>query len=351
NVKKVPISTVQEWEQFFQSKPEWREGLTKIPPSKVLEFEEYFQTVATFRMHEQLIWNISWEGVEDTVLEGERAERLQERIKTLVMVHYRKHPSEEWIQFIRKLLELHIVYKEREMVKLSKELKRILICAVTIKLKATEWKYDRLYSEVDRFELGQIFPDEIKLIKEKLKPMVQCEVTKMNTLLPSKAQLDPAKISNLIDELLSKGYMSILTHIRELNLLWFSEEELYREDKLWSHLISLTVSIESLGGEWFPGTAGLGSVFEKAFRGYKTLTRGRICDARDPSEFIKKLNLILQKQISHTDPWGSRLLIANLVRNYVAHGGRYTSEMLGNKFIIVYEAILATLLCLFYTKP
>lgn len=368
NVKKVPISTVSEWEQSFQSKPEWRETLTKVHPSKVLEFEECFQTLADFRMYELLIWNIEWEGVEDVCLEGERAERFEKRVKDLATVHYNKHSPERWIQFIRKLVELHVRYEEREKLKLSKELKRILISAVNINLHATGWGYERLCNEVDGFvksrafihtasngstiypgKLEQIFPNETKLLREKTKPILQSEVTEMNKFLPNGTPLDPSKIDDLIDELLSKGYISILTHIMELNRLWFSGEDLHREDKLWSHLVSLTVSIESLGREWFPRTTELQYIFQKAFSGYKTLNPGRNCNASNPSEFIKKLSSILQRH--HSDPCGSCLLIANLVRNYVAHGGRYTSEILGNKFVTVFKAILTTLLYLFHTKP
>lgn len=346
---------------------EWNPLTKQLFHSKIQEWEDCFQTLADYCMFKNLLHYDDTLYSEYDLIEGPAYKRLCEQEKIRAIRCYEQHPYDKWIRFIRKLIELHVRYREREKVKLAEELKRTLIEAVEMVLNSTGYKYEQFCDEVDGpfkgersfrcslddgiiihpGELERIFPNEIKQLKEDVVWKLKEHAERMNKSLPKEEELDSEVSSRLTETLVSQDYVDILTHIYQIEHLWFSEE-LFWVDTLWAHLRSLAVCIENVGRKWFPKSNGIEGIFHAAFSKYKKLKHTRIgnCDVKTSEEFKRKLDILLN-QPRATEHCGQHLLITELTRNYLGHGGQLASGILGSKFINIYRALVETLLSLY----
>jgi len=342
-----------------------------IHHSSLLEFADMFQAVSNFRMMESLIWTDMTSDLKESVVEGEIFETLTTKIAHSAKNEYERHPHIQWIKFIRKLVEIHKSYLERERIKLSNEFMFFLRSTISILIDANKKSFEEISNEYDgKFKgimsqcieenvmvypgmLQQIFPDEIKQSKERSSWQIERYLNELNGLLPDNSKLSTKIKDDLIDSIIEGGHEILLSHVHEIQELWFNRR-LHWTSSIWAHIRSFAISIESLGRVWFDQNY-LGNILETAFRKDYTSLRdsigAEITDAEKPDEYIQKLNKILKhKKENIKGICGHHLVIAHLTRNYLSHNVQFEPEMLGSLFVEVYKSLVFTLICLFVSK-
>ncbi len=353
----------------------WKKGWGIIRrefiPSKVLELSDLFQTTTNFRMMESLIWHDITFDIKSSVIEGEPFEQLNTRRIELEKSEFNKHQYEDWIRFIRKLVELYKHYTEREKIKLSNELKRFLTSAINMIIDATQKSFEELSNDYDgRFkgsrslcrdddvfiypgELFRIYPDELQQIKERAGWVLISYVKQFSATLPDNEDIENRIKDSLIDSIVGSGHDLLLSHLYEIEYLW-SNRRPHWEGSIWAHLRSLAISIESLGHEWCQQKY-LGNILEhffgKEYTNLRNSIGNKITDANTLEEYKQKLAMILEhKRVSAEGICGHHLLVAHLTRNYFSHWNKYEPDMLGSLFLGVYKDLVLTLISLFVQK-
>lgn len=343
----------------------------EISPSKILEYSELFQTVSNFRMIESLIWFDMTFDLKKSFIERELLEKILKEIKTVAKKEYEKHVHTGWINFIRKLVELFTKYFEEEKIKLSNELKSFLSSSLNMIMYATQKSFEEISDEYDgRFKgvrmlclenniviypgkLDKIFPDELKQSKERSLLIVEVYINELNKTLHDDAKIDAKVKEELIDNIIGCGHEIILSHLHELRKFWFNREPHWRSS-IWAHIRSLTISIESIGQEWYKKRSRkeiFKSVFNEDYDDFRKVIGEKITDAEKPDEFKQKLTKILEyskKDIKRI--YGYHFVIAHLTRNYLSHNVQFDPEMLGSLFVEVYKSLVFTLISLFVKK-
>ena len=343
----------------------------ELQPSKLSCFCEYFQTISNFRMMESLTrQNITFD-VKSSVIEGELYKQLRTRIVEQAIKEYEKHSYSDWIKFIRKQVELYTEYTEREKLKLADELKRFLTRTINMIMDATKKSFEEIKNDYDgRFkgsrcqcrdegimiypgELERIYPDEVKESKEMARRSFYSLIKEINETLPNNFKIEEKTIDALIDNIIESGHHLFLSHLHEIEKLWFNHSP-HWESSIWAHLRSFTVSIESIGQEWY-GQRYLTNILVNAFKKEYTSLRDsideRIIFAETASEYRQKIAIIMEHKKKGTDSiCGHHLITANLTRNYFAHNVKIEPDMLGSMFIEVYKDLVFTLISLFVKK-
>jgi hypothetical protein len=342
----------------------------ELHPSKHIGFYEYFQTISNFEMMESLIWHDITFDIKSLVIEGESYKQLVTRTAEQAKKEYEKHPYPEWIRFIRKLVELYTEYTEREKIKLSLECKRFLTSIINVVMDATKKSFEEISVDYDgKFKgcmglcdeegasfypggLGRIYPDTVKEAKEMARWSFESQIKQFNEAHPDDL-IKETIIDALIDNIIESGHYMLLSHLHEIEKLWFNHSPHWKSS-IWSHLRSLVVSIESIGQEWY-GQRYLNNTLENAFKKeYASLKKSigaGITDAKIPSEYKQKITKILKRRRESTfGICGYHLVSAHLTRNYFTHKIKFESDMLGSLFIEIYKDLLFTLISLFVKK-
>lgn len=360
-------------EENYATKQKKGWGILKkeLQPTKLVSFFEYFQTISNFRMMESLIWHDTTFDVSSMVIEGELYKQLITRTIAQAKKEYEKHSYPEWIKFIRKLTELHTRYTEREKIRLSDECKRFLTSTINMIIDATKKSFEKICSDYKgRFKkcmglcmeddvffypsaLESIYPDRFAQDKEKAKWSFKYQIKQFNKTCPDNLKIEETIIDSLIDDIIESGHHLLLSHLREIEELWFNRTPRW-ESSIWAHLRSFTISIESIGSEWFKEKY-LSEILEHAFKKEYTKLRDsinkRITDAKTPTEYKQKLAKIWACKKDHICGICSYHLVStHLTRNYLSHKIILEPDMLGSLFIEVYRDLLFTLISLFIKK-
>lgn len=353
-----------------KQKKGWGIFKQELHPSKLASFYEYFQTISNFVMTESLIrLDITFD-LKCSVIEGELYKQLRGRIAEQAKKEYEKHSYSEWIMFIRKLVELFTEYNEREKLKLVDELKRFITSTINMLMDATKKSFEEIKNDYDgRFkglrcqcrdegimiypgELERIYPDEVKEAKERARWSFESQIKQFNETLPDNLKIEEKIIDVLIDNIIESGHHLLLSHLHEVEKLWFNHSP-HWESSIWAHLRSFAVSIESIGQEWY-GQRYLTNILKNAFKEYTNLkdSIGKgITDAKTLSEYKQNFDKISEyKKKGIHGICGYHLVSANLTRNYFSHKIKSEPDMLGSMFIEVYKDLLFTLISLFVKK-
>ncbi len=354
-----------------KQKKGWGIFRKELQPSKLGSFCEYFHTISNYRMMEALIWHDITFDVKSSVIEGELFKQLSTRTAEQAVKEYGKHSFPEWIKFIRKLVELYNEYTKREKIKLADELKRFLTSTINMLMDATKKSFEEIKNDYDgRFkgfrcqcrdegimiypgELERIYPDEVKESKELARRSFHSQIKEINETLPNDSKIEEKIIDSLIDNIIESGHHLFLSHLHEIEKLWFNHRP-HWESSIWAHLRSFAVSIESIAQEWY-GQNKLGSILEYAFKkeyiNLKDSIGKGIIDAKTPSEYKQKITKISEyKKKGIHGICGYHLVSAHLTRNYFSHKIKFEPDMLGSMFIEVYKDLLFTLISLFVKK-
>lgn len=352
-----------------------------IRKSRILEFLDLFQTTSNYRMLASIIRIIVTDDVEGTVIEGEYYRTLEERIKKIAEKEYAKYNKSEWMQFLRKLVELYYHYTELEKNKLSQELKTLLRSTANMVMMARKIDFMTLCDEygegnkswgiryIDDIRiyykgLEKIFPIEINQLRERALSILPSYTKKVNDWLPDGSKLSDNFHEQLVSTIIDEGNGLLLTHLHEIEDLWFNHK-LYRIGSIWAHLRSFAVGIEDIGKKWFRGR-GIDGVFKKAFgnnygkleseynRLKPTHCKNGITEADTPTDFIKKSKYILENKnlysLSGSPLCKYYLVVTKLTRKFVSHHIKIESTMMGSLFVEVYRCLIQTLVSLFAQK-
>lgn len=360
----------------------WSVIKENIHKSRILEFSDLFQTVSNFRMLKSIIWIIETDDVKGNVIEGKRYKTLEERTKKIAKKEYKCH-EDEWLKFIRKLVELYNHYTELEKNKLSQELKRFLGDTATMVIMARDIDFKTLCDEygegnkswgikiIDDIRvyykgLEKIFSIEENQLREHAHSIFPSYIKQINESLPADSKL-PDNFNEQLVDIIKKGDILLLTHLHEIEELWFNHK-LHWVGTIWAHLRSLAIGMEDIGKEWFDERT-LEGVFKKAFgENYKNLKekydsklpkakdgKNSITWATTPDEFIKKLNCILKNKdlsnnISNSPLCKYHLVVTRLTRNFIAHHTEI-EDIRWSLFIEIYRCLILTLISLAQKKP
>lgn len=339
--------------------------------SKLIKYYELFQTVSNFRMMESLIWLDLTLGVKEPVIEGELLNELNKKREKIAKKEYQKYSHDEWIIFIRKLVEVYNEYLKREKIKLSMELKRFLADTVRMIMYATQKslqeisddydgkykgsKWIGLYERIKIYpgEIKRIFPDELEEVRKRASKVLEGYIRQLNKILPDSQQISLDIKDKLINSIIESGHELLLSHIYKIEEFWFNRK-LHWVSSIWAHLRALTVSIESIGTEWY-NTHFLSNILKSAFPEYKSLKESidkNITDAKSFKEYKEKLSKIYEHKKKHNNKGlcGHHLVVAHLTRNYFSHRIIFEPVMLGSKFLEVYRDLIFTLISLFIPK-
>lgn len=354
-----------------KQKKGWGIFKQELHPSKLASFYLYFQTISNFVMMESLIrLDITFD-LKCSVIEGELYKQLRGRIAEQAKNEYEKHSYSEWIKFIRKLVELFTEYNEREKLKFVDELKRFITSTINMLMDATKKSFEEIKNDYDgRFkglrcqcrdkgimiypgELERIYPDELKEAKERARWSFESKIKQFNETLPDNLKIEEKIIDVLIDNIIESGHHLLLSHLHEVEKLWFNHSP-HWESSIWAHLRSVAVSIESISQEWY-GQNKLGSILEYAFKKEYTNLKDSIgkgiIDAKTLSEYKQKFDKISEhKKKGIHGICGYHLVSAHLTRNYFSHKIKFEPYMLGSMFIEVYKDLVFTLISLFVKK-
>lgn len=353
-----------------KQKKGWGIFKQELHPSKLIGFYEYFQTISNFEMMESLIRHDITFDVRSMVIEGELYRHLKTRTAEQAKKEYEKHSPSEWIKVIRKLVELYTKYTEREKIRLADECKRFLTGTINMIIDATKKSFEEIIADYDgKFkgcmglceeegvyfhpgELERIYPDTVKEAKEMARWSFESQIKQFNETHPD-VLIEETIIDALIDNIIESGHYLLLSHLHEVEKLWFNHTPRW-VSSIWAHLRAFTISIESIGQEWY-GQRYLNNILEYAFK--KEYSRLRdsigqgITDAKTPAEYKQKITKILEHKKEGTSGiCGYHLVSAHLTRNYFSHKIKFESGMLGSIFIEVYKDLLLTLISLFVKK-
>lgn len=367
------LSLMHTIEENYATKQKKGWGIFKkeLQPTKLISFFEYFQTISNFEMMESLIQHDITFDVRSMVIEGELYKQLKMRTAEQAKKEYEQHPYPEWIKFIRKLVELHTEYTEREKIKLSNECKRFLTSTINMIIDATKKSFEEISADYDgNFEgcrglcgeegvyfypgeLERIYPDTVKEAKERARWAFESQIKQFNETRSDELKIEEKIIDALIDNIIESGHYVLLSHLHEIEELWFNRTPRWKSS-IWAHLRSFAISIESIGQEWY-GQRYLSNILEYAFK--KEYSRLRdaigqgISDAKTPADYKQNLVKILERKKNGIyGICGYHLIVAHLTRNYFSHQVKFEPDMLGSLFIEVYQDLLLTLISLFVKK-
>ncbi len=341
----------------------------EIHQSKILKFSDIFQTVLDYRMLEAIIYSMATRKTNTNIIEEGDLDNLSKQICKIAEDEYFAHPQEDWIRFMQKLVELYNNYLKHEKQNLSHMLKQFLKSTAEMIIVARDIDFEQLCNEyndgytgcgmsiIDGIEvyphgLEEIFPMEAKQLSEHALKVLPGYLKSFYKILPNKFQLHDKLVKQLVLTLTSEGNELILVHLHEIENLWFNRI-LHWQGSIWAHLRSFATSIETLGKEWYGGYM-MGSMLNKAFRDYskrvKDIYGKCITDAKDPDEFVCKLDEILNKRTVYGDLFGYYVVITHLFRSFSSHyNKKIEPHMLGSRFLNIYECLIFTLMTL-YTK-
>ncbi|MCK4739540.1 MAG: hypothetical protein KAT46_06290 [Deltaproteobacteria bacterium] len=346
----------------------WGAISQEIYSTKLTEFDCFFKVVASFSYRRSLL-----RGDYNTNSKRRRVDR-DKLAKVCVAVA--KDLTEggtykEWVRFLRKLIEIHELYRSEEKILLSLEAKAWIVRTVILLRNAKKISFEQICDDVSGFlkgksrlgngledgvvihpgRLEEMFPDETYDVEENIGWMLEGAFEHFNKSLSKDEHLPSGLWKDLLDELKHEPTGTVLHPIRKMHATYFGDE-LWRDDELWDAITRLTIVIEEYGGKWIGKKKKLDGIFKTFFKSeYEKLQRqvgGNVKDASDTKEFLEKLKKI---QTSNGGSFGKRcgghILVTCLVRNFSAHGGRLKGKHLSENLEVLYHFLLGTFFAMY----
>ncbi|HAD82873.1 MAG: hypothetical protein A2509_02760 [Candidatus Edwardsbacteria bacterium RIFOXYD12_FULL_50_11] len=292
-------------------------------------------------------------------------------IKRVAKRIYLKQCKDEWVRFIRNIVQCHKTYEENEKYKLATEVKSILTNTIRLIALATgktiveisdfyegKFKGSRYSSCIDDDKslvsvgaLREIYKKEYSHTKENILDIL---LNYSNGYAPLEKYNRKDLCANLVDDIMLKGYEYFIIYLAEIRSLW-NDKPLYWEAAIWSQLRSFNTAAEALSKEWF-SEKHLNNNIQKAFgKDYDKLVKSisnskTITDAKTLDEFKANYFGIIKysnEKLNNEKLLCNRnLVIMHLARNYLSHnikteGTQLRSEEFGTIFDSIIYAVLS----------
>jgi len=336
----------------------------KLLRSVLGEFTPFFNTITSFRCrYNILIASLHESAGKKRIKWGE----VQRRTKSFSKELFLSQCYENWIRFLRKLIELHESYLEDEKYLLSLEVKSYMASTVAFLgySKGSKYKFEKICKDVSgRFDkrlgsgyvqgviiypgrLEEIFADEEYDLESNVRWVFSEDFKRFNNLLGEEEKLKESLADELFDELKEGHTKVILAIIGKINRVLNDEGALWRDYEFWSSILDLAVHVETLGKEWLGGN-DLGGVFQKAFsKEYPRFSRNQT-NAKTSQDYIRKLDLLRKNNEVPVDKkCGKHLDLARLTRNFAAHSRGLSDNDLHDNLTLIYNALVSTLFVLY----
>lgn len=336
----------------------------------LLEWINEFEVLAEYRFKKQLLFEKYINQTSDNILEGALLEEYHKKVTEQASTIFIQIPEERWIEFLRKLCNTYFLYEEKEKIKLSKFLKSHIYSTVEIYIEATKLPYSQLVNKVGniigrkeyfyRLPLEKILPDEEKEKKREAEYHLRSFKDKYNSIMSGQI-INDSVICEIIEEVIKQGNDTLLTTIIEIEKEWW-EDSIFWYGKIWSHIRSLATAVETFGRHVFPTKTDLYNCINESLKGqYESLKqpfdnyfKRRVIEANNPSEFLEKLDIIINTPDSIRIPNDlinlKFLLIANLIRNFVNHSSKIDGKLFGSRFLVIYQSLIFSFFYLFKNK-
>ncbi len=334
------------------------------------QWTQEFEILAEYQFDKQLYFEKYMNQTSNNLLEGELLEEYHKKLNKQVGTIFIQILEERWIEFLKKLCETFILYEELERIRLSKFLKSYIYAIVELFLKSTKLSYPQIVDKVGniiggekyfyRLPLEMILPDEEREKREQAKNYISSLKDKYNSLFPEEIISD-ADVCNIIEEADRQGNDTLLTKVIEIEKEWW-EDNIFRHEKIWSHIRSLVTAVETFSRAIFPTKNDLYNCINESLKGqYESLKqpfdnyfKGSVIKTNNPSEFLEKLDIIIKTpnniKIQNDLINLKFLLIANLIRNFVSHSSKIDVKLFGSRFFMIYQSLIFSIFYLFKNK-
>lgn len=339
----------------------------KLLPSVLEEFMPFFSAITSFKFRRNMLINRHYTPVDQKRIKWSD---VQKRTKILGKELFSTHKYEDWIRFLRKLIELHESYIRDEKYLLSLEMKSYMASTCLFVNYSTDYELKRIGKDVSGKFIGkrdigrekgvlvypgrleEIFADEEYDLENNVRRVFFENFERFNNLLAEEEKIREALFDELFDELKERHENEFLVTVGKMNKVLNNREILWRSKEHWSCIRDLAVNIEALGKEWFGVKTNIDGLFKKAFpKKYQALQRnttGKISEADTGEEYIGKLKLLQRnKELPVDEKCGKHLLITRLTRNFSAHNKALSDNDLHNNLTLIYNALVSTLFVLY----
>jgi hypothetical protein len=346
----------------------WEWGRSeKLHASKLESYTALFDSIADYQMKEQLVLVLNTDGFRGRFLDGERWKRINESTDNVAREIYGRFSDNDWIEFLRVVVEMHVAYIDNERLSLSKQSKELiqslvemLMAAKGVDFKSISARYDGKFkgrphrcrehkTVILPGELERIFPNEDEQAIEHGRGLLAAYVREMNEQLTNPL---PTGIANeLVDELIDAGQELVLSHMHEIDHLW-NNPRLHSASSSWAHTRSFVTAVEELGRQWF-GKPKLDSILPAAFgpeyNRLRTKLGPSVTRARSYEDYLEKMKRIMgrSEQSRPIDLCGSHLVAVHLARNFLSHRIKTDFDSLGRTYVYLHQSIGFTFLSMF----
>jgi hypothetical protein len=340
----------------------------RLRSSSLTEFHAYFRMIVSFAYRRYLISVRSFYPEQITINHGDVVKRYKAAAKDAFKIF----SYEQWIRFLRKLIELYETSKEREKYLLSEEARTFAAYAVQFIISASHYDFRRICADVSgnynkylgkgmedgvlvyAGSLEEMFPDEKWDLEQNIGEYFPDGLKEFNRTLIDGERIPEMLAEQLFDELVRESGKMALAAIRKMDIA-LNSTGLFIDEEMWSGVRDFATSIEVHGKEWLGGNNledVLGKLCSRFSEHYGNLkTRANIpnaTNATDAADFIDKLTRIWSSPNIPVDRrCGRHLFIAQLVRNYTGHQKGLTGEVLRENLGNIYRALINTLFVLY----
>jgi hypothetical protein len=337
----------------------------KLRHSSLVEFNHFYSIVNSFTYRRSLL----------SIYYFEKTSRTQQDWK--LIVKRKRHIAKglfsgsiyaEWIRFLRKLIELHERYRGDEKILLSLEAKSSIAKTVIFLRNATDCTFEKICADVSgKFKkrsgvglengvqvypgrLEELFPDEKWDLEQNVRWRLDHQLKEFNSHLVDNEKIPESLADDLFDNLSTEPSGTALAAIRKINKFYF-EDNIWRENEVWSAIRDLAVSLEVHGKQWLGGDI-LDKVLTRLFPSlYDALKKKtgipKPTYATNSNEFLDKLDVIKKAMTPADERCGGHLIIANLTRNFTSHQKGLSDKYLHENIPIIYSSLIGTLFVLY----
>jgi len=326
--------------------------------SRVAKWSKYFQVLWDFRFKQSILLVQANDGSNKRYIEGEAFRRLFERKKELAKVLYLSFEYKSWIEFLRILCEYYYKYIDAEKIRLSKNIKIDIGGAVDIVCYGSGKTYNELLEDVGMNAGGTIFfrlspleriyPLYERRLKHDAEWMLEVGIRTYNKLVDDDLRLAGNAASQIVEFALESGNDTLLSALIRLNKE-IDEPTYYGNEGLWSHIRSLAVALES----WVKTLTGkrqfqsaLNSLTDGLFKQYKDGLRDNIGIDNLEVYSVDDLKTIMLAsetlESANERPvasWMHKIVVAYLIRNYVAHHVKLDPWVFGSRLIEIWKSL------------
>ena len=278
-----------------------------------------------------------------------------------------RYKYDDWIRFLRKLLELHEDYRAKEKILLSIEIENYIARTVIFIRQANNYSFGRVCNDVSgkfsKFGVGyengvrvyagkleEIFPTEKWDLEKSVKWLLNDDLKRFNSQLIKAEKLPDTIADKVFDELSKEASGTALAAIKKINDAYF-KKELWRDSEVWSGIRDLAVSIEIHGKEWLGGHV-LNDVFTNSYPfSYHALkSRAGVTsptNANTINEYLTKLKAYQKRNVPGNRRCGRHLLITHITRNLSSHRKGLSGKVMNKNISIIYTSLVRTLFVLY----